>query len=154
MWYKNADGCFTVDRTFIFTDAAPNTAIAQYVGKLDRYRRVVFRPDFFLFQLNGFIGYGAHLFTNNARLVIRPGDTATLIDIGFADHALLLFFQAQRGNCLHRAYLSAEVAGEVAVSHARDQDRRPEAFGAGLEGGGLKGVGRTASHTFRTTNTL
>ncbi len=154
LWYKNANGRFTIDRAFILADAAPNTAIAQYMGKLDRYRRIVFCPDFFLFQLNGFIGYGTHLFTNNARLVIRPGDAATLVDISFADRALLLFFQAQWGNRLHGAYLSTEVAGEVAVSHAWDQDRRPEAFGACLEGRWLKGIGRTASYTIRTTNTL
>jgi hypothetical protein len=91
--------------------------------KLDGNRRVVLSPHVFLFELNSLIGQRTHFFAHNTIFMVRPGNTAAFVNIGFADDLSLFLLETQRRNSLDGANLPARVAGEFAVTVAGDKDR-------------------------------
>ena len=118
--------------------------------KLDGNLRTIRTPDCGFFQLNGLFGQRAHLFANQAGLVVRPGNAAVLIDIGQTNNLLAFLFKGKRWNGLDRADLAAQVAGIVAVAQTRHQDGGTQPLQSGIEDRRLEPAGGTNPDAFVT----
>ena len=117
----------------VLADAAADAQLSHNPRPLHRHPFPLRVLHLLLLQPDRFLRHRAHLFADDARPGVGPGDAAILVNVGHADDRLPLLLQRQLGDSPGRTNLAAGVAGVVAVAQARHQHRRPQPFQAGRQ---------------------